>query len=82
MDGHYYWVISTEDFILQKLKVGRSRDFEDAASVTDRLRDKLDREYLEHWARQLGVREKLDYPTPVRGRCEECEYRNYCGDIF
>jgi CRISPR-associated exonuclease Cas4 len=21
-------------------------------------------------------------PTPVRARCEDCEYRNYCGDIF
>lgn len=21
-------------------------------------------------------------PTPVRERCAECEYRNYCGDIF
>ncbi len=21
-------------------------------------------------------------PTPVRARCEECEFRNYCGDIF
>lgn len=24
----------------------------------------------------------LPPPTPVRGRCEECEFRNYCGDIF
>jgi CRISPR-associated exonuclease Cas4 len=21
-------------------------------------------------------------PTPVRGRCVDCEYRNYCGDVF
>jgi hypothetical protein len=61
MDGRYYWVVSAEDFILQKLKVGRPRDFEDATSVTDRLRDKLDRKYLEHWARQVGVREELSY---------------------
>ena len=26
MDGHYYSVVSPEDFILQKLKVGRTRD--------------------------------------------------------
>lgn len=26
--------------------------------------------------------ERLPEPTPVRSRCEECEYRNYCGDIF
>ena len=24
----------------------------------------------------------LPEPTPVRARCEECEFRNYCGDIF
>jgi hypothetical protein len=32
MDVRYYWVVSAEDFILQKLKVGRPRDFEDAVS--------------------------------------------------
>jgi CRISPR-associated exonuclease Cas4 len=24
----------------------------------------------------------LPAPTPLRGRCEECEFRNYCGDVF
>jgi CRISPR-associated exonuclease Cas4 len=24
----------------------------------------------------------LPPPTPVRSRCEECEFRNYCGDVF
>jgi CRISPR-associated exonuclease Cas4 len=24
----------------------------------------------------------LPEPTPVRARCEECEFRNYCGDVF
>lgn len=24
----------------------------------------------------------LPEPTPLRARCEECEFRNYCGDIF
>ncbi len=24
----------------------------------------------------------LPPPTPVRARCQECEFRNYCGDIF
>jgi CRISPR-associated exonuclease Cas4 len=24
----------------------------------------------------------LPPPTPMRSRCEECEFRNYCGDIF
>ena len=26
--------------------------------------------------------EQMPEPTPVRARCEECEFRNYCGDIF
>jgi CRISPR-associated exonuclease Cas4 len=24
----------------------------------------------------------LPEPTPIRARCEECEFRNYCGDVF
>jgi CRISPR-associated exonuclease Cas4 len=26
--------------------------------------------------------ETMPEPTEIRARCEECEYRNYCGDIF
>lgn len=26
--------------------------------------------------------EELPLPTPVRRRCEVCEFRNYCGDIW
>lgn len=61
MDGRYYWVVCPEDFILQKLKVGRPRDFEDAVSVVERRRKELDRTYLEHWARQIGVTEEFNY---------------------
>jgi Nucleotidyl transferase of unknown function (DUF2204) len=61
MDRRYYWVVSPEDFILQKLKVGRPRDFEDAISVVERHQNGLDRAYLEHWARKLGVRDELIY---------------------
>jgi CRISPR-associated exonuclease Cas4 len=32
--------------------------------------------------RQMIERESMPEPTPVRARCAECEYRNYCGDIF
>jgi CRISPR-associated exonuclease Cas4 len=32
--------------------------------------------------RQMVREELLPEPTSVRGRCEECEFRNYCGDIF
>lgn len=61
MDGHYYWVVSVEDFVLQKLQAGRPRDFEDAISIIERFRRKLDHEYLIYWARQLGVMEELNY---------------------
>ena len=33
-------------------------------------------------AREMIRMEKMPEPTPVRSRCAECEYRNYCGDIF
>jgi CRISPR-associated exonuclease Cas4 len=26
--------------------------------------------------------ERMPAPTPVRARCTDCEYRNYCGDVF
>jgi len=68
MDGRYYWVVSAEDFVLQKLKVGRPRDFEDALSVIERRGKELDQEYLEHWARRLGVAEELAYIFTSEGR--------------
>ena len=32
--------------------------------------------------RNMIQAEQMPEPTPVRERCAECEYRNYCGDIF
>jgi CRISPR-associated exonuclease Cas4 len=32
--------------------------------------------------REMIRAERMPDPTPVRSRCTECEYRNYCGDIF
>lgn len=61
LDGRYYWIVSAEDFVLQKLKVGRPRDFEDAASIVERFYGRLDHEYLTYWARRLGVSEELHY---------------------
>jgi hypothetical protein len=57
----YCWVVSAEDFILQKVKVGRPRDFEDALTVVERCREKLDRKYLREWAADLGVTAELKY---------------------
>ena len=61
LDNHYYWFVSPEDFILQKLKVGRPRDFEDALSVIERSGKMLDRRYLERWATRIGISVELHY---------------------
>jgi CRISPR-associated exonuclease Cas4 len=39
------------------------------------------REYLAQ-IRQAISSESMPPPTDVRARCEECEYRNYCGDVL
>jgi CRISPR-associated exonuclease Cas4 len=49
-------------------------------NVTDRLKQLV----LARLAniRQMVQQAILPEPTLVRARCEECEFRNYCGDIF
>jgi CRISPR-associated exonuclease Cas4 len=32
--------------------------------------------------REMVSREELPEPTKVRGRCAECEYQNFCGDVW
>jgi CRISPR-associated exonuclease Cas4 len=32
--------------------------------------------------RAMIAEERMPEPTPLRARCEDCEYRNYCGDVF
>ena len=61
MDGRTYWLVSPEDFIIQKLKVGRPRDFEDALSVLERSGKTLDKRYLQRWADRTGVSAELRY---------------------
>jgi len=61
MDALYCWVVSPEDFILQKLKVGRPRDFEDALSVLERSGKKLDLRYLKRWGTRIGILAELHY---------------------
>lgn len=65
LEGRYYWIVAPEDFILQKLKVGRPRDFEDAISVLERSRGELNRRYLERWAKRLGIIGELSYITSL-----------------
>jgi len=55
------WVVAPEDFVLQKIKAGRPRDFDDIIPFFTELREQLNHEYLNEWARRLGVREELDY---------------------
>jgi len=59
--GRFCWVIAPEDFILQKVKVGRPRDFEDALSVLERSGKMLDFEYLKQWTKRLGLTSELTY---------------------
>ncbi|HLC40515.1 MAG TPA: hypothetical protein VJO34_02665 [Methylomirabilota bacterium] len=56
-----YWIVAPEDFSLQKLKVGRPRDFEDALSVLKRSGGKLDRAYIRRWVTKLGIRGEWKY---------------------
>ncbi|MGH7823769.1 MAG: CRISPR-associated protein Cas4 [Candidatus Binatia bacterium] len=32
--------------------------------------------------RRMIEKEQMPAPTPVRNRCTDCEYRNFCGDVF
>ncbi|MGH7830597.1 MAG: CRISPR-associated protein Cas4, partial [Candidatus Binatia bacterium] len=32
--------------------------------------------------RSMVGQERMPPPTPMRNRCTDCEYRNFCGDIF
>ena len=57
----YCWVVSPEDLVLQKLKVGRPHDFEDAIAVLQCCEKRLDRRYLSTWAQRLGVAAELAY---------------------
>lgn len=55
------WFVAPEDLILQKLKVGRPRDFEDALSIFEMQKGRLDEAYLFRWGRKLGITEELAY---------------------
>ena len=65
LGNQFCFVVSPEDFVLQKLKVGRPRDFEDALSVLERMRGKLNEAYLRRWARKLGIGGELSYVTSL-----------------
>jgi hypothetical protein len=63
--GESRWFATPEDVILAKLewsKLGESeRQFLDAVNIAKVQGEKLDRFYLEKWARELGVQKVLQY---------------------
>lgn len=63
--GRYYRIVAPEDLIIQKLKVGRPRDFEDVLTVLERSGKILDRQYLRQWAKRIGVLKELEYVLSV-----------------
>ena len=48
--------------------------------LTEELKQQT-RTMLEEIRRMIET-EVMPLPTPVRNRCTDCEYRNFCGDIF
>jgi CRISPR-associated exonuclease Cas4 len=51
-----------------------------ALELTDQLKNET-LVMLEAMREMIHV-ERMPNPTPVRARCDECEYRNYCADVF
>jgi CRISPR-associated exonuclease Cas4 len=51
-----------------------------SVELTERLRDKTLAMLTE--IRSMIREGMLPTPSPVRARCEDCEFRNYCGDVF
>ena len=64
MQGVSLFVASAEDMVLAKLewaKLGESRrQIEDAATILKLQDDRLDRQYLGKWARELGLSRQWD----------------------
>jgi hypothetical protein len=62
--GERAWIATAEDVILHKLYwhslTPSERQVGDAAGVVAVQSDSLDRNYLQRWAAELGVREKLN----------------------
>ena len=54
-----YWLVSPEDLLLLKLVASRPRDYLDAADILF-TQGELDEEYMRHWAKELGVLDKLE----------------------
>jgi len=62
----FIYLIPREEVVVLELSPERK---EEALRMLDEMREMVEKE-------------RMPEPTPVRSRCVECEYRNYCGDIF
>jgi hypothetical protein len=66
------YVLTPEDSILSKLEwsksCGSELQFKDALGVLTVQKDRLDFDYLEHWARELGIEDALDRLTKEAGK--------------
>ncbi len=51
-----------------------------AIKITEELKEEVTNRLIR--MREMIREELLPSPTPVRARCADCEFRNYCGDIF
>ena len=52
-------LVSPEDLVLLKLLAGRMRDLTDVQDILF-TQGELDVDYMRHWAKQLGIRSRLD----------------------
>ena len=52
-------VATLEDLVLLKLDAHRPKDIDDVLAIKDVAADQLDRAYLERWAKELGVLDRL-----------------------
>ena len=58
--GRKIWIPTPEDVIVQKMIWNRPKDREDVLGVIAANRMSLDRDYLNHWCGELGVRDAFD----------------------
>ncbi|MHC5059631.1 MAG: nucleotidyl transferase AbiEii/AbiGii toxin family protein [Planctomycetota bacterium] len=63
VEGSDLWVVSPEDTILSKLEWSKGRQsqqqFQDALGVLVVQADRLDIQYLQKWAKELGITDEL-----------------------
>jgi len=61
MGRNILYFSAPEDVILQKLKVGRPRDYDDMVSVLVRSERLINLPYLKRWAKRLRLKNELVY---------------------